>query len=335
MEYKLPEGNNTMRVKADLEDIRKKLMKLDYVEHVTTSVGSCPGRYNLVRSIPLPTLSYGKLIVDFKSARDLETHIDELQQRFAAEHPDAYLRFKRYNLMFMRYPIEMRITGSDPAVLHQLADTAMSIAKHIGVLDPITSDWEPRVPTLTADYDQARAEHPCRTCAWHVHIGHSRLRLSSLHDADAAAAPDEFVLDFEVGVDTLHGAYADETLVLYLHLLHFRLDAKKLLTTFTRADSPSVGCLSPDAMFQFQDATHALVNALLCDFTGFYSLDYRVESLREHLRTEHDVDTSLDTAHGSLAVGVLLGDGSHLHRVGDDEVLIAQFTAQLVLQNDR
>ena len=63
---------------------------------------------------------------------------------------------------------------------------------------------------------------------------------------------------------------------------------------FTRADNPSVGCLSPDAMFQFQDATHALVNALLCDFTGFYSLDYRVESLREHLWAEHDVNTGLD-----------------------------------------
>ena len=58
--------------------------------------------------------------------------------------------------------------------------------------------------------------------------------------------------------------------------------AKKLLTTFTRADSPSGGCLFPDALLQLQDATHALVNALLCDFTDFHSLDYRVESLREH-----------------------------------------------------
>ncbi len=74
---------------------------------------------------------------------------------------------------------------------------------------------------------------------------------------------------------------------------------------------PIGGCLFPDALLQLQNTTHALVNALLCDFTGFYSLDYRVESLREHLRTEHDVDTGLDATHGSLAVGVLLGDGSH------------------------
>lgn len=51
----------------------------------------------------------------------------------------------------------------------------------------------------------------------------------------------------------------------------------------------SGGCLFPDALLQLQNTTHALVNALLCDFTGFYSLDYRVESLREHLRTEQAV----------------------------------------------
>lgn len=159
MEYKLPEGTNTTKVKADLEDIRQKLMQLDYVDHVTTSIGGTPGRYNLVRSVALPSLSYGELIIDFKSPRALEAHIAELQQRFEAEHPDAYLRFKRYNLMFMRYPIEMRITGNDPAVLHQIADTAMTIARRLKVFDPITCDWEPRVPTLTVDYDQARARN--------------------------------------------------------------------------------------------------------------------------------------------------------------------------------
>ena len=71
-------------------------------------------------------------------------------------------------------------------------------------------------------------------------------------------------------------------------------------------------------MFQFQDATHALVNALLCDFTGFYSLDHCIESLCEHLWAEHDVNTGLDATHGSLAIGVLLGDGSNAHGVRND-----------------
>jgi multidrug efflux pump subunit AcrB len=157
MEYQLPEGYGTSQVKADLEKIRQELMSKDYVKHVTTSVGGTPCRYNLVRSVALPTLSYGELIVDFESPRALHEHIEELQKHFSAEFPDAYLIFKRYNLMFMRYPIELRFLGSDPAVLHQLADTAMTIVRNTGVMAPVTSDWMPRYPTLHVDYNQATA----------------------------------------------------------------------------------------------------------------------------------------------------------------------------------
>ena len=106
-------------------------MKMDDITHVTTSIGGTPGRYNLVRSVAMPSLSYGELIIDFKSARALERNIDELQSRFSALYPDAYLLFKRYNLMFMHYPVELRFCGPDPAILHQLADSAMDVAKRL------------------------------------------------------------------------------------------------------------------------------------------------------------------------------------------------------------
>ena len=159
MEYKLPEGNNSTKVKADLEEIRKKLEKLDDVTHVTTSVGATPCRYNLVRPVSLPSLSYGELIVDFKSPRALEKNYQALQKQLSAEYPDAYLLFKRYNLMFMRYPIELRFVGPDPAVLHQLTDSAMTIAKKLAVVDPMKSDWDPKVPTMMVDYDQTHARN--------------------------------------------------------------------------------------------------------------------------------------------------------------------------------
>ena len=159
MEYKLPEGNNTTRVKADLDSIRRELLAMPDVTHVTTSIGDAPGRYNLVRPIPLPSLSYGELIIDFTSARAIENHIDSLQRYFSAKYPDAYLVFKRYNLMFMQYPIELNFCGPDPAILHQYADSAMTIARQLGIIDPVTTDWEPRVPTLVADFDQQRARN--------------------------------------------------------------------------------------------------------------------------------------------------------------------------------
>ena len=156
MEYKLPEGTHPSRVKADLDSIGRELMAFPGVKHVTTSIGATPGRYNLVRSVALPSLSYGELIVDFESVHALDRSIDSLQRHFSAKYPDAFLKFKRYNLMFMRYPIELTFCGPDPAVLHQLADSAMIVARSLGCIDPLTTDWVPRVPVLMADYDQAR-----------------------------------------------------------------------------------------------------------------------------------------------------------------------------------
>ena len=77
-----------------------------------------------------------------------------------------------------------------------------------------------------------------------------------------------------------------------------------------------------------------MVDALLGDGAVVDSCHHGIEGLGEVARTQHDVCTCQNTAHGGLGAGVLLGDGAHLHTVGDDDVLIAQLAAQLILQDD-
>ena len=159
MEYKLPEGYNSTQTTKDLEEIRKRLMKHDYITHVTTSIGGTPSRYNLVRSIATPSLSYGELIIDFTSPSDLVEHMDSIQKEINDLYPDAYVKFKRYNLMFKKYPIEACFHGPDPAVLHRLTDSARAIVNASDKVYLATSDWEPQVPVLSIDYDQASARN--------------------------------------------------------------------------------------------------------------------------------------------------------------------------------
>lgn len=159
MEYKLPEGYNSTETERDLKEIRELLMKHDYITHVTASVGGTPSRYNLVRSIATPSLAYGELIIDFESSDVLVEHIDELQKEISHLYPDAYVKFKRYNLMFKKYPIEACFSGPDPAVLHQLVDSARAIVNASDKVFLPTSDWEPLVPVLNIDYDQASARN--------------------------------------------------------------------------------------------------------------------------------------------------------------------------------
>ncbi|MGN1213669.1 MAG: efflux RND transporter permease subunit [Bacteroidaceae bacterium] len=157
IEYKLPESNKSDKVEQDLQKMDRIMRRCPDVTHITTSIGGTPSRYNLVRSVATPSLSYGELIVDFKSPNALVADMDSLQKMLNDSFPDAYVKIKRYNLMFKKYPIEICFKGPDPQVLHRLTDSAHAIVERSDKVWLATSDWEPRVPVLRVDYNQAAA----------------------------------------------------------------------------------------------------------------------------------------------------------------------------------
>ena len=157
MEYKLPEATNSKKVVADLQEIEAYLKTRKEVTHVTTSIGGTPGRYNLVRSIANPSLAYGELIIDFNSPDALTENLEDIQNYLTQQYPEAYVKLKRYNLMYKKYPIEAQFLGPDPAVLHRLADSARVIMERTPEICLITTDWNPDVPVLTVEYDQPAA----------------------------------------------------------------------------------------------------------------------------------------------------------------------------------
>ena len=157
IEYKMPEGTSSECVQKNLADISQYLRNRDDVLHVTTSFGGTPSRYNLVRSIADPTTSYGELIVDFRDAGKMEKAIPELQKELSLTHPEAYVRVKRYNLMYKKYPIEVMFSGPDPAVLRDLSLQAQQIMQESPATTLVTNNWEPMTPTLMVNYNQAMA----------------------------------------------------------------------------------------------------------------------------------------------------------------------------------
>ncbi len=157
IEYKSPEGTRVERVKSDLDEIKDYLLNRPEITHVTTSIGGTPARYNLVRSIADRTVSYGELIVDFTSPDVLKENIQELQKYLTAQYPDAYIRIKRYNLMYKKFPIEVLFTGPDPAILKKLVSQAKEIMEEEPTATLVTDDWEPMTPVMVADYNQMEA----------------------------------------------------------------------------------------------------------------------------------------------------------------------------------
>jgi len=154
VEFQMPEGTRMERVKSDLGEIERYLLQYPGVEHVTTSFGGTPSRYNLVRSIAEPSMGYGELIVDFETPEKLKVSIPELQEYLTENYPDAYVRIKRYNLMYEKFPVELMFTGPDPAVLKELTAKAENIMRETPAAMLVRRDWDPMVPVLSVEYDQ-------------------------------------------------------------------------------------------------------------------------------------------------------------------------------------
>jgi len=154
VEFQMPEGTRMERVKSDLGEIERYLLQYPGVEHVTTSFGGTPSRYNLVRSIAEPSMGYGELIVDFETPEKLKVSIPELQEYLTENYPDAYVRIKRYNLSDEKCPVELMFTGPDPAVLKELTAKAENIMRETPAAMLVRRDWDPMVPVLSVEYDQ-------------------------------------------------------------------------------------------------------------------------------------------------------------------------------------
>ncbi|NLA64327.1 MAG: efflux RND transporter permease subunit, partial [Bacteroidales bacterium] len=157
IEYKLPEGTKSETVKEDLRQLSEHLMERDNVTHITTSIGATPTRYNLVRSVAIPSMSYGELIVDFKSPKAAVQSLDYIQQHLIEHYPQAYARVKRYNLMYEKFPVAVEFTGPDPAVLRNLTGQAQEIMNKNSNTVLETNDWEPKIPVVVINYNQPAA----------------------------------------------------------------------------------------------------------------------------------------------------------------------------------
>lgn len=154
IEYQMPYGTNPETVRQDLASMEHYLMGRPEITAVTTSLGGTPSRYNLVRTVAEPALSYGELIVDFTSPATLKTNLNELQQYLSERYPQGYVRMKQYNLMYMNFPVQFMISGPDPAVLKDLCRQAEDIMRQDSTAVLVTNDWGPMTPVLDVKYHQ-------------------------------------------------------------------------------------------------------------------------------------------------------------------------------------
>ncbi len=158
--YKLPQGTPISRTSADMAVVEDWLAERDDVVSVTTFVGQGATRFMLTYSAEDPNPSYGHMIIRTETLEDIPVLQAELEAFGVAQFPESEFRTKR--LVFGPgggTPIQARFSGSDPAVLRQLADEAV---QRMAAATPnalnVHHDWREKELAVQPIYATERAQ---------------------------------------------------------------------------------------------------------------------------------------------------------------------------------
>ena len=158
--YKLSQGASIHEVSRDLKVLEDWLAQQEDAKAVTAYAGQGAARFMLTYQAEDPNPSYGHLIVRTDTIEEIAPLIAELEAFGAETLPQGELRAKR--LAFGPGggdPIQVRFSGSDPAVLRELADVAMArlMAASPDILSPRV-DWREMEQVLRPVYSTDRAQ---------------------------------------------------------------------------------------------------------------------------------------------------------------------------------
>ncbi|MEM8601628.1 MAG: efflux RND transporter permease subunit, partial [Bacteroidota bacterium] len=122
-------------------------------------VGSAPPRYTLSYAPKAPRPGYAYLLVTGTSHEIQPEVFIRTEQHLQRAHPDATVRAQRVrNGPAIDYPVEVRISGPDPAILERLAADLRDHLRTVPGTANVGTDWGRRQATLdiAVDHDAAR-----------------------------------------------------------------------------------------------------------------------------------------------------------------------------------
>lgn len=157
---RLPEGSDVRATGQVAEATRQTILRTEgeKLELITSFVGNGGPRWWSNVSPDPKNASYALLIVQTKEANDSKAMIGRLQKTLRADVPGA--RFEVYRISSGKpavMPVEVRVSGPDPAVLRRLAEQTKEVLRAIPQTADVTDDWGAETLKLTLDVDDGRA----------------------------------------------------------------------------------------------------------------------------------------------------------------------------------
>lgn len=160
LDYWLPNGAKIEQTSDDMKRIEKWLLEQPEVASISTAVGASVPRFSVtVEPDPLDP-AFGQILVNTVDFPSINALVERGDQWLSEEFPNAEPRFRSLKLATSdKYSVEVRFSGPDQAVLHDLADQA----KHIFAQHPdakyVRDDWRQQSKVLIPIINQDKARN--------------------------------------------------------------------------------------------------------------------------------------------------------------------------------
>ncbi|MEQ9695174.1 efflux RND transporter permease subunit [Shimia sp. SDUM112013] len=159
--YKLPQGTSIATTSAHMAEMEDWLAARDEVVSVATFVGQGATRFMLTYESQPENPSYGHLIIRTHALDEIPKLQQDLEEFGNSHFPEGEFRTKR--LVFGPGggdPIQVRLSGSDPVVLRELAtEAAARMQEASDNLRGIRTDWREQEVMIRPIYATERAQN--------------------------------------------------------------------------------------------------------------------------------------------------------------------------------
>lgn len=154
----LPQGRHIDETLETVKQVEKIVKQDERVSHVTSVLGRGALRFLLTYSPGTNNPSYAQLLVSVESSEIIYDLMKDLNVSFKESLPNTYVEAYQFEVgPGGKGKIEARFQGSDPVVLRQLAQEAISILNEDPAARSIRTNWRSRTKIIQPVISQEQA----------------------------------------------------------------------------------------------------------------------------------------------------------------------------------
>lgn len=158
VEIFLPQGTAVERTTEVADSLERILAKNPMVVSIASFHGCSSPRFQATYAPQVGGPNFAQFIVNTKSNDATIEVLNAFTEKYESYFPDAFVRFKQLSYSTADYPIQVKFSGADAAVLKKVADSVAAVARHVPGLRNVRTSLDNPLASAAVSLDRDRAE---------------------------------------------------------------------------------------------------------------------------------------------------------------------------------